>query len=55
MTRLVLMTGGAYTPRARAFLQAVQCPRVEKPFRPEQLEALIAALVGGVGIRPDAG
>lgn len=29
---LVFMTGGAFTPRARAFLESVENQRVEKPF-----------------------
>jgi two-component system cell cycle sensor histidine kinase/response regulator CckA len=30
--RLVFMTGGAFTVRARAFLEAIPNPRLEKPF-----------------------
>jgi len=40
--RLVFMTGGAFSPRAREFLEQTKVPRLEKPFRPGQLEALLA-------------
>ncbi len=41
------MTGGAYTERARAFLDRIPQRRLDKPFRPEELErALNAALQG---------
>jgi signal transduction histidine kinase len=40
--RLILMTGGAFSPRARAFLETSAYPRIEKPFKPEQLVALLA-------------
>lgn len=39
--RMIFMTGGAYTPEARAFLERVPNPRVEKPFRLEELQALV--------------
>jgi ligand-binding sensor domain-containing protein/nitrogen-specific signal transduction histidine kinase/CheY-like chemotaxis protein len=35
--RMVFITGGAYTPGAKAFLERVSHPRVEKPFDPEKL------------------
>jgi len=35
--RMVFITGGAYTPAAREFLERVDNPRVEKPFDPEKL------------------
>ncbi|HVG59342.1 MAG TPA: two-component regulator propeller domain-containing protein [Hyalangium sp.] len=35
--RMVFITGGAYTPAAREFLEHVSNPRVEKPFDPEKL------------------
>jgi signal transduction histidine kinase/CheY-like chemotaxis protein len=40
--RFVLMTGGAYTPRATTFLATVQCARIAKPFTPAQLTAVLA-------------
>ncbi len=39
--RLVFMTGGAFTPGAREFLERVPNPRVEKPFVIAQLRALV--------------
>jgi DNA-binding TFAR19-related protein (PDSD5 family) len=42
---MVFMTGGAFTPRAREFLARVPNRRLEKPFRPEALEALVAELL----------
>lgn len=39
--RLVFMTGGAYTQQAQDFLARVPNRRLEKPFRPEALEALL--------------
>jgi signal transduction histidine kinase len=43
--RMVLLTGGAFTPRARQFLDALPNIRVEKPFDPKNLRALIRGLV----------
>jgi len=39
--RMVFITGGAYTPVAKAFLERVSNPRVEKPFEPEKLRAQV--------------
>jgi CheY-like chemotaxis protein len=39
--RIVFLTGGAFTPRARAFLDEVPNPRLEKPFALQTLRALI--------------
>jgi CheY-like chemotaxis protein len=39
--RLVFMTGGAYTQEAQDFLARVPNRRLEKPFRPEALEAVL--------------
>ncbi|MCP3102625.1 ATP-binding protein [Myxococcus sp. K15C18031901] len=39
--RVVFITGGAFTPTARNFLERVENPRVEKPFDPEALRGLI--------------
>ena len=41
LSRLVFMTGGGFTERARAFLQTVPLPRIEKPFEPATLRALV--------------
>ena len=42
--RVVFMTGGAFTPRARAFLQAVPNRCVEKPLDLETIDDLIREL-----------
>jgi len=39
--RIVFMTGGAFTQRARDFLQSVPNLRIEKPFDLERLERTI--------------
>ncbi|MCE9668818.1 ATP-binding protein [Myxococcus stipitatus] len=41
LSRFVFMTGGAFTERARSFLQSVPLPRIEKPFDPGTLRALV--------------
>jgi PAS domain S-box-containing protein len=43
---LVFMTGGAFTPGARAFLDDPTRRRIEKPFDPEALRSLVRELVG---------
>ncbi|HEX8908045.1 MAG TPA: hypothetical protein VF805_02515, partial [Anaeromyxobacteraceae bacterium] len=43
--RLVFVTGGAFTAQAREFLARVPNPRVEKPFEPATLRALVDGLV----------
>jgi signal transduction histidine kinase len=44
--RVVFITGGAFTPGARAFLERVQAPCVEKPFNADRLRALVRERVG---------
>jgi CheY-like chemotaxis protein len=44
LARIVLMTGGAFTRRAGAFLSMVDAPLLEKPFEPGQLHAVVKAL-----------
>lgn len=39
--RFVFMTGGAFTPAARQFLDRVQNERIEKPFDPHRVRALV--------------
>jgi CheY-like chemotaxis protein len=46
--RVVFITGGAFTPSARTFLERVENPRVEKPFDPETLRALVRTEVARV-------
>lgn len=41
--RFVFMTGGAFTARAREFIQEVACPVLEKPFQMPQLQKLVAS------------
>jgi signal transduction histidine kinase len=43
--RMVFLTGGAFTPRARAFLEQVSNRCVEKPFESVALRALCARMV----------
>jgi CheY-like chemotaxis protein len=43
--RMVFITGGAYTPAARAFLSRVCNPWVEKPFEPEGLRKQVSEWV----------
>src|SRR5262249_17235447 len=43
--RVVFITGGAFTPRAQAFLKGVPNPCFEKPFDLTQLHLLIESLV----------
>lgn len=39
--RVIFVTGGAFTPRAREFLERVPNLRLEKPFASQQLRALV--------------
>jgi signal transduction histidine kinase len=39
--KLVFITGGAVTPKMAAFLEAIPNPRLEKPFRIEQLRTAV--------------
>jgi PAS domain S-box-containing protein len=39
--RMVFLSGGAFTPRARAFLEEERVSRMEKPFHPGALRALV--------------
>ncbi|WP_224247528.1 hybrid sensor histidine kinase/response regulator [Hyalangium gracile] len=42
LPRLVFMTGGGFTTRARSFLQNFSHPRIDKPFEPELIRRLVA-------------
>jgi signal transduction histidine kinase/ActR/RegA family two-component response regulator len=42
LSRFVFMTGGGFTERAREFLARVSTPRIDKPFEPEVIRALVA-------------
>ncbi len=39
--RVVFMTGGAFTPVAQEFLDTVQPPLLDKPFKPEELRRAV--------------
>ena len=41
LSSLVFLTGGAFTARAREFLDQVRAPRIEKPFDPEALRLFV--------------
>jgi signal transduction histidine kinase len=43
--RIIFLTGGAFTPRAQAFLAEVPNARMDKPFDPKQLRALVDTLL----------
>ncbi|HEX8700521.1 MAG TPA: response regulator [Myxococcaceae bacterium] len=43
--RMVFLTGGAFTPKAREFLGQLKNPMVEKPFMPRELQALVRSLL----------
>jgi hypothetical protein len=43
--RMVFMTGGPFTPRARRFLGSVRNHRIEKPFDLQALRRLLNELV----------
>ncbi|WP_242356530.1 MULTISPECIES: MASE1 domain-containing protein [Anaeromyxobacter] len=50
-TRMVFITGGAFTDRARRFLEASGLPRVEKPFAPAVLREVVGALLAREQVR----
>jgi signal transduction histidine kinase len=41
VNKIIFLTGGAFTPRARTFLAEIPNQRIEKPFDPIHLRALI--------------
>lgn len=43
--KFVFMSGGAFTPSARAFLEKVQTPLVEKPFETARLRAVLEEML----------
>jgi PAS domain S-box-containing protein len=45
---LIFLTGGAFTPRAREFLERTSCPHLEKPFDAQTLRDLVAEHVARV-------
>ena len=45
--RVIFVTGGVFTPEARAFLEAVPNLRVEKPFNAQLLRTIVAERMCG--------
>jgi CheY-like chemotaxis protein len=45
--RIVFVTGGAFTPKARAFLEEATNFHIEKPFDPADLQRLVQKVLGG--------
>ena len=43
--RLVFVTGGAFTPQAKEYLEQVDCPRLEKPFDVARVRKLVSEFV----------
>ncbi|HWB81092.1 MAG TPA: ATP-binding protein [Nannocystaceae bacterium] len=43
--RMVFMTGGAFTPAAREFLDRVRQPKIDKPFDVNEIRTLVRELV----------
>jgi CheY-like chemotaxis protein len=43
--RMAFLTGGAFTPRARAFLESSDVPWIEKPFEVRELSRFVDELV----------
>jgi signal transduction histidine kinase len=43
--RMVFLTGGAFTPEARAFLERVSNPQIQKPFETAVLRSFVRGLV----------
>ena len=44
--RIIFMTGGAFTEGTRQFLERVRNPQLTKPFKVEEVETLLASLLG---------
>jgi PAS domain S-box-containing protein len=45
LSRIIFMTGGAFTPQARAFLAKLDRPHLEKPFSEQELRDAIASAI----------
>jgi hypothetical protein len=43
--RFVFLTGGAFTPNARAFLDQVDRPQLTKPFSQAQIRETVALIL----------
>jgi signal transduction histidine kinase len=46
INHIVFLTGGAFTPTAQAFLDSVPNQRIEKPFCPQNLRAVVRSFLG---------
>lgn len=49
-SRMIFLTGGAFTNAARAFLETTQNPHLEKPISPDALRELVAATIRGLDV-----
>jgi CheY-like chemotaxis protein len=49
--RIVFMTGGAFTPRARAFIESVSNPCLEKPLEMSKLRSILARVGERAAVR----
>jgi CheY-like chemotaxis protein len=52
--RVIVLTGGAFTDAARAFLERVSLPRCEKPFDVPALREVVRGVVGAAGAPAEA-
>jgi hypothetical protein len=52
--RVVFVTGGVFTPKARQYLAGVDIPCVEKPFDIPTLRRTVAELVAWSRSEPEA-
>ncbi len=52
--KMVFLTGGAFTQQARTFLHRVPNPRLEKPFDPNALRAVVGDLLSRARADDDA-
>jgi PAS domain S-box-containing protein len=48
--RFVFLSGGAFSPVIKAFLQSIEAPRIEKPFEPRRIREIVQLVAAG-GIR----
>ncbi len=53
--RVVFITGGAFTPAAQEFLDAVKPPLIDKPFKPDELRRAVAERLEANRGQADAG
>jgi PAS domain S-box-containing protein len=51
--RMIFMTGGAFTPRAREFVASIPNPVLEKPFSARSVETIAATLIAQESARAD--